>query len=136
MWEYVAEQMNTPGNTHHVDYWKDKWLENHGFEAGSIVNACFFCQYDVPHGYDCQNCPGKLVDIEFGCQEPYYAYDTYPSRFLAEVKRLNSIRLENNKLFECARAAHYNDTACEKFPDNFPSECGGCVWCKLKVGDE
>jgi hypothetical protein len=95
MWEYVVEQMNHPGNTHSVDYWKAKWLENHGFEKADVRLTCFFCHHDALQKDDCGNCPGKLVEEIFDCCANDHRYDQHPTEFLAEVKRLNKIRLKD-----------------------------------------
>jgi hypothetical protein len=94
MWEYVVEQMNTPWNTFSVDHYKAKWIKNHGFKGKSVNNCCFFCQYDGYYRDNCQNCPAKLVNKEFNCCGQLYHYEQHPTKFLAEVKRLNKIRLQ------------------------------------------
>ena len=80
-----------------VEGLKGQWCEENGFEG--VHGDCFFCEYvnqqpridfDSPR---CDNCPGRLVDPEFYCEQSEYHYYYKPLAFHAELMRLNKIRL-------------------------------------------
>jgi len=74
---------------------KRKWVREHGHT--DIELDCFFCEYSKQNGSGCGNCPGQLIDPDFSCGNFSYHYLHHPVEFLAELERLNKIRLESKE---------------------------------------
>ena len=91
-WDWVKAQIEA-GSKLSVGTLKSRWCRENGFK--DIGCKCFFCEYDKQLRIDsfCDNCPGKLVDPEFHCNNKEYHYEHKPLEFHAELVRLNNIRL-------------------------------------------
>ena len=94
-WAWIKAQIEAGSNLS-VNALKDQWCKGNGYEGVRCV--CFFCEY-VVHQHSriaprrCGNCPGKLVDPEFHCNNKEYHHCYKPLEFHAELVRLNKIRL-------------------------------------------
>ena len=84
---------------HHCKYetvWlaKQAWLDQNNIV--NIMSCCFFCEADwqVQDYPPCQHCPGKLVDIQFDCQNEDYCYSRKPEQFYQKFLQLNRKRLQ------------------------------------------
>ena len=91
-WDWVKAEIEA-GSKLSVEGLKSQWCKENGYEA--IWGYCFFCEqpridFDSPL---CDNCPGRLVDPEFYCNNNKYHYEYQPLAFHAELVRLNKIRL-------------------------------------------
>ena len=76
---------------------KSQWTKEHGIEEDSLVNDCFFCEYDSLRPTSEINggcfCPARKIDKDFDCMSKYYSYSMHPRLFYAKLKELNKIRL-------------------------------------------
>lgn len=89
MWKWISENWKKGDN---VVTMKKRWLRNNGFNAGSIKNYCFFCDYHSNENEDCEICPGKLINSQFHCQNVTYNYYLKPKKFYAKLLHLNAKR--------------------------------------------
>ncbi len=80
------------------DEWIRKWMEQNDYDEATIESNCFFCEYNLRQEDDddentiCRNCPGKLVDDEFHCENVEYHYYDKPREFYKKILELNSTR--------------------------------------------
>jgi len=97
MWKWIAKNANKAS----VFMLKARWLHRHGFNANSIFNNCFFCEYAKHHrggaGYEnmkhgCRNCPGIKVDRSFDCAHKDYNFQRKPAAFYKKIVELNKKR--------------------------------------------
>ena len=94
-WDWIKAQIEA-GSKLSVGTLKEQWCKENGYE--DVRSVCFFCEYAV-HQHSriaprrCVNCPGRLVDPEFHCNNKEYHYEYNPLAFHAELVRLNKIRL-------------------------------------------
>lgn len=97
MWKWIAEVHND--NEKKVRSLKRDWLEGRGFGT-SIRGDCFFCHFVYQleqefvelDEYDCDYCPGKLVNDSFDCTNQAYEFGVVPVLFYQELIRLHKIR--------------------------------------------
>ena len=90
-WDWIKAQIEA-GSLLSVEGLKGQWCRENGFE--DIDYNCFFCEYDsLLVCSSCKNCPGRLVDPKFHCNNKEYHYEYKPLAFHAELVRLNKIRL-------------------------------------------
>lgn len=83
MWRSIAKTKN---GMDVIDL-KQQWVEDNEIENLNGSN-CFFCDY----ANSCSQCPGRLVDPDFRCENPEYNYEDKPVAFYKELLRLNRIR--------------------------------------------
>jgi len=94
-WDWVKAQIEAGSKLSAITL-KRQWCKENGF--GGVHGYCFFCEYAVQQPRIdsfcfCDNCPGRLVDPEFYCNNKEYHYEYNPLAFHAELVRLNKIRL-------------------------------------------
>jgi hypothetical protein len=88
MWRSIAKKWTGRISIREL---KARWLKANGFPIDYIIEEnCFFCDYGDAKG--CSQCPGKLVDPDFNCENPDYDYINKPPAFYRELLRLNRIR--------------------------------------------
>lgn len=87
MWRWIAKE-KAKKSRKYVATLKRQWFRENGFTKWEVESDCFFCGYTQ----FCCNCPGKLVDPTFDCNEDNYCYDSKPVAFYKELLRLNRIR--------------------------------------------
>ena len=91
-WDWIKAQKKA-GSKLSTKKLKDQWCKENWYE-GVIGSSCFFCEYNSLFVCSfCKNCPGRLVDPEFHCNNKEYHYEHKPLAFHAELVRLNKIRL-------------------------------------------
>ena len=72
---------------------KKEFLKNNGFGHEAIDQDCFFCEYDKKNKETrCKQCPARLVDHDFYCDEDP-RWDKDPIGFYGRILKLNEIRL-------------------------------------------
>lgn len=83
---------------------KYEWVENNveiKVLNKTLDKTCFFCYYaskSAPSRWNkCLACPGRLVDVNFSCQNDEYDYAIRPYKFLAKIKALNQKRKDGVK---------------------------------------
>ena len=89
MWYWVAVRKEVYKDERSVEKLKKVWLGENAPEFRDITSGCFFC--DAQSGA-CVECPGKLVDRTFICNNPDYYYRNKPGAFYREILRLDAIR--------------------------------------------
>lgn len=85
MWRSIAKNHNERRN---ISRQKASWAKENGFKRLEIAGNCFFCDY----AGSCEECPGRLVDNSFQCENNAYNYADKPIEFYQELLRLNRIR--------------------------------------------
>lgn len=85
MWRWIAKEVKA-GTDADVGDLKVGWLARHGFS--NISDNCFFCDY----GRTYSECPGKLVDKDFNCEDEDYDYWEEPIAFYNKLVSLNRKR--------------------------------------------
>jgi hypothetical protein len=95
MWRWIAAQ-KIAGSRKGVRRLKREWLEANGYRDPDTrpMADCFFCEYDtVCRGSGCDQCPGRLVDSSFCCEnEDGYDWEDNPIGFYARLLHLDEIR--------------------------------------------
>jgi hypothetical protein len=100
MWKWISRQCKgkskkwVRANLYHL---KASWMKKNVTEPDSVMNDCFFCEYDSKRDGLINNgcfCPARKIDKDFDCMRKTYSYCQLPRLFYAELKRLNKIRLE------------------------------------------
>jgi len=102
-WKWISEQYQRyerQGKTAHpatvvVRLLKAQWVKDYGAEIAE--DSCFFCAYDLQEGLAvdsaaCEYCPGRLVDADFHCCRPEYAWDEKPVAFYQKLVELDTKR--------------------------------------------
>ena len=93
-WDWIKAEKEA-GSKLSASTLKMQWCKENGF--GGVHGYCFFCEYAAQQflvgGSFCYNCPGRLVDPEFHCNNKEYHYEYQPLEFHAELVELNKIRL-------------------------------------------
>ena len=89
MWRWIAA-MKAGGSRKWISTLKTQWLRENKVRIEGD-HDCFFCEYNNMRNH-CRNCPGKLVDFDFSCQDKAYQYSQKPIAFYKELLRLNRIR--------------------------------------------
>ncbi len=95
MWRWIDRQKKAGSRTDVISL-KGQWLREHGFSDIFIERECFFCHYRSTHvnrhGDPCHNCPGCMVDREFGCFNSAYNYRRRPKKFFNKLRSLDRKR--------------------------------------------
>lgn len=98
MWEWIAAEFVNDSFRHiAIIRLKTRYLKEVEVPPGGLMKgSCYFCD---AAGRCCdilmpsKDCPGVKVDPEFHCERGEYSYREDPVAFLAELKRLDGIRL-------------------------------------------
>lgn len=100
MWKWVSE--NLPENFSELDgdekekvieELKVKWLKDNKFTK-TLVQDCFFCEYDKHHKDDCSTCPANLVESNFHCDDDLQSFRFNPKQFYIRLLILDAKRKE------------------------------------------
>ena len=90
-WDWIKAQKKA-GSKLSTKKLKDQWCEENGH--GDVEKNCFFCEYNSLFDCSsCDNCPGRLVDSKFYCDNEEYSYINRHFKFHAKLVELNKIRL-------------------------------------------
>lgn len=99
MWRWIVRQVKVAKakrGSWGTDGLKQQWLAAHGYEPSKISSTCFFCDWDdkyIASGC-CSRCPAVMIEKDWTCSEARHYYLCKPIAFLAELNRLNRIRLK------------------------------------------
>ncbi len=89
LWRWVAKQKGG-GSRKSVPVLKEEWLRKKGIEG--ILYTCFFCDYDGRIDDECDECPGRSVDLDFDCEDDEYYWKGSPIAFYNKLVSLNRKR--------------------------------------------
>jgi hypothetical protein len=106
MWTWITKHVSLEerfGST--VVLLKEIWLRDY-YPQTEMLNGCFFCEYCVGKGEKvwpskglqyCKQCPGRLVDPKFNCEEIDQSWFDDPWEFYEQLKYLNRRRLAQKR---------------------------------------
>lgn len=92
MWKWVAFQVEVLKDERGVHKLKRIWIEENASEFVDMLASCFFCENQKNCGGCNENCPGKLVELDFNCCNTAHNYSSRPGAFYREILRLDAIR--------------------------------------------
>jgi len=92
-WKWIIKQLDA-GRTESIDKLKAEWMEQNGYGYDEICANCFFCEYANQQGgiYNCECCPGTLVNKKFYCRNKTYNFREKPIKFYKKLLELNKKR--------------------------------------------
>ncbi|KKN01488.1 hypothetical protein LCGC14_1127170 [marine sediment metagenome] len=95
-WKWIDKQLDKDSLAGIVSL-KRQWCRVKEFK--DVTADCFFCEYNNQKGSaedrdNCKNCPGRLINRKFYCDNGTYDYNRHPRKFYKKILGLNKKRLD------------------------------------------